>query len=903
MIPSPLKTGVEQAIGSLAEPMADLDEASRAQAPRVFAASVFVRNWCLKHPQQIAAMLAGDLPELVVDADQSAFDSSLRRRRNQAMVRLAWNECAAVVSAQQTVTELSQLADECLQSAYDWHRQAMQKRHGLARDREGKPVGFSIIALGKLGGRELNFSSDVDVIFAYGSSGSSDGEKPLDNAAYFVRLGQRIIASMADLTAEGFVFRVDLRLRPFGEKSPISHSHGSLEQYYEAHGREWERYAWVKARACAGDLAVGKQLIASLRPFVYRRYLDYGAIAAMRDMKAQIDEQVRKRGHEQNIKLGWGGIREVEFVVQVFQLVRGGSEPALQSNSLMAAMDAIERLGLHDAGQMESLRDAYWFLRRVENCWQAQRDQQSHVLPENEEPRMALAAALGLASWAELDMRLQHQRAIVHAQFAALFAHSDEEQCNEAWLNWWKDGGDDVPLPEHLQAYEKTALDLRHRVERRLQREEDQQVFAELLGVLLPSLDAGVTADRVLAVLEVLVGRSNYVALLRNNAVARRELMLLCAASDFLAREIRQFPAVLSELLDPVRLYAPDDRKTLHARLKEHLEGLPETDVEARMDVIRRTRHATTLRIAAADVSAALPIMHVSDRLSELAEEILQSALEQAVLQMRQRYPDLAEPNFAVIAYGKLGGLELSYTSDLDLVFVYDKSERDLPLDAQVFYTRLAQKMIHFLATPTGAGTAYEIDTRLRPSGQSGLLVTSLQGLADYQHNKAWTWEHQALIRARAVAGSEPLRNRFDDLRAEVLAKLRPQDELLTEVQDMREKMRAELAPKDGSFHPKQSPGGLVDIEFLTQYAVLAHAFDRPQVRWFTDVVRILEQLTQHGLLSAELADGLSRSYRQLRAVTHQHFLSGKPVLELMEGVEPQLIAEQVRAAQAELSS
>ncbi len=898
-LPDLLRPAVARAALDIEQQLDQLPPSAGEQWPRVFAASAFVRAWCVRNPDAIAAMLADQRPTIDLEVDQVQFESQLRQYRNQVMVHIAWQEIADLVTPEDTVTALSALADECLDYAVRWHQKAMQARHGQPRLRDGSPAHFSVIALGKLGGRELNFSSDVDVIFAYSGTGESDGDKPLANEQYFVRLGQRVVRCLNDHTEDGFVFRVDLRLRPFGDKSPVSHSLASLEEYYEAHGREWERYAWVKARTVAGDRGTGAKLIKTLQPFVYRRYLDFGSITALREMKAQIDEQVRKRGHEQDIKLGWGGIREVEFVVQVFQLVRGGAEPGLRSNSLMQAMAAVKKLGLHPPGDVDALRDAYWFLRRVENCWQAQRDQQSHVLPDNEEPRLALACALGYDSWQALDARLQRDRAVVHAQFSALFAHhNDDEAVGESWRAWWR--GDFEHAPAEFGV--RQLGEMRAKAERWFTRDEDCEAFGELLGLVVPQLADGDTTERVLSILEALIGRANYVTLLVDNAVARRELVQLCQRSPWLAQEMRLYPAVLAELLDTIRLYAPDERSALHQRLRDNLDSLPEDDMEARMDVIRRTRHASMLRIAAADVSAALPIMRVSDRLSELAEEILDAAMGEAVAQMRQRYPDMAEPRFAVIAYGKLGGLELSYTSDLDVVFVYDSDDHDLPLDPQVFYTRLAQKLIHFLATPTGAGTAYEIDTRLRPSGQSGLLVTSLQGLASYQRDKAWTWEHQALIRARAVVGSDSLREQFDDLRRETLALPRDGAQLLGEVRDMREKMRESLAPRDGSFHPKQSPGGMVDIEFLSQFAVLAHASRLPEVRWYTDVIRILEQLAQLELIEAADADTLAEAYRQLRAVTHQQFLTGQPQTTLLQAYEPQEIVQLVERLQARLS-
>ncbi len=887
-----LQPAVEAAESALEQPLGRLAPERRAQARRVFAASPFVRDWCLRHPEQIEAMLGGDLPPLDHGGEREAFDAALRRYRNQAMVRIAWQELAGLVSPEQTVTELSALAELSLQRAVAFHWERMRERHGEARLRDGGVAGFAVVALGKLGGRELNFSSDVDVIFAYAGAGQSDGPKPLDNEQYFVRLGQRVVASLQDRTPDGFVFRVDLRLRPFGEKSPIAHPLPALEDYYAAHGRGWERYAWVKARAVAGDLELGRQLIRTLQPFVYRRYLDYGAIAALREMKQQIDEQVRARGHEQDIKLGWGGIREVEFIVQVFQLMRGGAEPGLRSASIMQALEAIDSRELYPAERIAELREAYWFLRRLENCWQAQRDQQSHVMPNDEEPRQALACALGFDGWDALDSQLQLQRARVHAQFAELFAQPDEREPDPQWLSWWQGQGGSPPASQVAEQMEA----LRQRADKRLGAGEQHERLGELLFLLSAQFEDEAGAERVLAVLDNLVGRGNYIELLADSAVARRALVNLCGQSAWLAQEIRQYPMVLSELLDPTRLYAPLQRDMLREQLQANLAGLPVEDIEARMDVLRRVRHVAMLRIAAADVSAALPIMRVSDRLSELAEEIVGAALGEARRQMLQRYPELPELAFAVIGYGKLGGLELGYTSDLDLVFVYDAEQTDLPLDPAVFYTRLVKHLIHFLATPTGAGTAYEIDTRLRPSGRSGLLVTSLQGLERYQREQAWTWEHQALIRARPVAGSERVGEAFNRLREEILGRPRDLATLRGEVDDMREKMRGELGPRNGDFQPKQSPGGIVDIEFLVQFAVLAHCARHPQIARFTDVIRICEELGRASLVSAEDAQALAEAYRALRSLVHQHFLSGEAAPRDFDSASVQALISRLQA-------
>ncbi len=885
-LPEVLQARVQRSLAAVAAEPGALPPRVASALPRVWAASPFVADWCVAHWSRFVELagqgwLEGELQSGRIGraldgphSDVAALDRRLRTVRNAEMVRIAWRELSAAVEPRVSVEELSELADLCIAAACKFHRESLELSHGQPRDATGAVVEHLVLALGKLGGCELNFSSDVDLVFVYGEDGVTDGSNARSNAQFFGRLAQRVSGSLSSRTADGFVFRVDTRLRPFGDAGPPAASLAGMEDYYSVHGREWERYALIKARSVHGGTTLAQELFDLLGPFVYRRYLDYGAIDSLREMKAQIDAQVRSRGREQDIKLGWGGIREVEFLIQVFQLVRGGAEPALQSNSLMAAMDAVERLGLHDPEALARLREAYWFLRRVENCWQAQRDQQTHILPSQEEPRRALALGLGFADWAAFEAQLQRERAFVHAQFSSLFAEPPAAagEQYEALLTWW-DGG---PIPDLDVALQAELQEARDAAQRRIGSAQERRAYAELIAGLLPRAQAKGCALPVLRVAQALAGRSNYVALLRETPAAVNELIELCRRSPWLATELQRFPALLGELVDPEKLYAPDEREFLRDRLQHNLAALDDDDDEARLDVLRRTRHAATLRIAAADLSSALPIMRVSDRLSELAEEILHAGLEMATAQLLRRYPDYPARHFAIIAYGKLGGLELGYTSDLDLVFVYQADPRpDLPLEPAVFYTRLAQKLIHCLATPTGAGRAYEVDTRLRPSGASGLLVTPLPALAQYQAENAWTWEHQALIRARPVAGDPELAAGFVALRQKILSAPRDPEKLLLDVRDMRGKMRAELGPAAGQFDPKQSPGGITDIEFFVQYRVLQCAAAHPEILRYTDVCRLLESLAAAALISRADAEFLAESYRRLRRAVHRAFLCG----------------------------
>ncbi|SFF47979.1 glutamate-ammonia-ligase adenylyltransferase [Fontimonas thermophila] len=892
-----------------------------SELPRVLTASRFVRAALpvlIDAGEDFAdwsrSLAAGELAA-AVDAALAGVDDpalamqKLRRLRRRYMVRIAVRDLANLASLDETLGDLSDLADACLGSALRAVEQRLQARHGIPRNAAGEVIRPVVLGMGKLGGRELNFSSDIDLIFCHTDSGETDGPKVLSSDEYFARLAQETTKWLVAPTADGFVFRVDTMLRPFGSAGALSASFPALEDYYQVHGREWERYALIKARPVAGDLAAGQRLLQTLRPFVYRRYLDYNAIGALRELKRLIESEVARKGLANNIKLGAGGIREIEFIVQSFQLVRGGSVAALRDTRLRPVLRYLGENGYLDPDDAARLDAAYVFLRRLENAIQMYADQQTHTLPETDEARAALVAALGFADWPALLQRVDAVRAEVERQFARVFATAPETAASphQALVDaLWAGSvsGDaaldalcDIGFRQRPQAVLAQIESLREVRLVRAMREDAVQRLRMLLALLfaeaLTQRDPESALIRTLRVVEAVAGRSTYLTLLRESQPARAALVRLCAASPWLTDFIARAPIVLDSLLDPRSLYAPPDREELFAELRRRAEALrPPADTEQAMDLLRHYQREITLRIAAADLVEALPLVKVSDRLTWLAESIVDQALRFAWMEMQAQYGtplrrDGTAAGFAVIAYGKFGGIELGYGSDLDLVFLHDCDQLDADsvggarrIDNGTYLARLAQRLINWLSTQTAAGRAYEVDMELRPNGRSGLLVSSLSRFADYQKNEAWTWEHQALTRARWVAGSPQIGAAFDAVRRDVLMRVRDTETLRREILDMRAKMRANLDKSTSEvWDIKQGQGGLVDIEFITQYLVLRDAHKDAGIVQWSDNWRQLEALERAGSIGAADVRTLIDCYRRYRTWAHAQALQNAPLL------------------------
>jgi glutamate-ammonia-ligase adenylyltransferase len=926
-IPDVLLSAVQTATAHFAQnsgSTAELPETVAESLPTVWACSRFVAEHCAKSPGFLSELCASGLleagssvtrvrAELASASDEQALKEALRRVRNREMARIAWRDLADWATLAETLQDLSDLADLCVQAALAHVNRWHAERYGIARSAKGEAQSLVVLGLGKLGARELNFSSDIDLILAYPETGHSDGAKSLDNEEYFTRLGQRLVKLLDDVTAEGFVFRVDLRLRPFGEAGPLAMSFGAMETYYQNHGREWERYAFIKARPVAGDLKAGDKLLQTLRPFVYRRYLDYSAFESLRDMKTMIAEDVERRGLSDNIKLGPGGIREVEFVGQVFQLIRGGREPPLRERGILKVLEYLGRQGylaFREAGQ---LAQAYEFLRRVENRLQEYADQQTHDLPVDEAGRTRLAFAMGYADWASFKQALDAQRQAVHAIFQAVVFTPQvlQETAAQAQEAHWS--SDDETARGRLvelgyRDAQESALVLKRLREGPVLREQGER-SRRLLEALLPRLVQAAarqaspdeTLKRLTRVVEAIAKRSAYLALLAENPTALQQLTRVAAESVWLVDMVVRSPILLDELIDPRIFKEFPSQDSLHQELETMLAGIDAGDLEMQMDALRQFQQAAVVHVAAADLAGNAPLMKVSDFLTWTAEQVIRKALEIATKQLLKRHgrPQyiehgrLKDARFAVIGYGKLGGWELGYGSDLDLVFLHDsrageqQSNGPKVLDNVEFFTRLAQRVINILSIPTTSGVLYQVDTRLRPSGNAGLIVSSLEGFVDYQQQQAWTWEHQALLRARPVAGDESVGKAFDATRREVLARPRDREQLRHDIGVMRQRMRQEHAHSGGDFDLKLDAGGLTDIEFLVQYWVLAHAAAHPALLDWTDNIRNLEGLVGEGLVPAETGEFLADTYRDFRRRVHRLTLEGRPARVTPAEVEP----------------
>ncbi|WP_436859156.1 bifunctional [glutamate--ammonia ligase]-adenylyl-L-tyrosine phosphorylase/[glutamate--ammonia-ligase] adenylyltransferase [Citrobacter tructae] len=918
----PLSSPLQQYWHTVVERLPEnLPEATlSAQAKSVLTFSDFVQDGIIAHPEWLAELEStppqadewqryGEwLQELLATVnDEAALMHTLRLFRRRIMVRIAWAQTLSLVEDTDVLQQLSHLAETLIISARDWLYDACCREWGTPCNQEGLPQPLLILGMGKLGGGELNFSSDIDLIFAWPEHGSTQGgRRELDNAQFFTRMGQRLIKVLDQPTQDGFVYRVDMRLRPFGDSGPLVLSFAALEDYYQEQGRDWERYAMVKARIMGDtDGRYVDELRAMLRPFVFRRYIDFSVIQSLRNMKGMIAREVRRRGLKDNIKLGAGGIREIEFIVQVFQLIRGGREPSLQSRSLLPTLSAIAALHLLSESDADALRSAYLFLRRLENLLQSINDEQTQTLPGDELNRARLAWGMNLDDWQQLTDALDVHMANVRRVFNELIgddeSETQEDALSEQWRELWQDALQEDDTPEvlsHLADDDRLRVlaliaDFRKELDKRPIGPRGRQVLDHLMPHLLSDVcsrqDASVPLSRITPLLVGIVTRTTYLELLSEFPGALKHLISLCAASPMVASQLARYPLLLDELLDPNTLYQPTATDAYRDELRQYLLRVPEEDEEQQLEALRQFKQAQLLRIAAADIAGTLPVMKVSDHLTWLAEAMIDAVVQQAWLQMVARYGQpthLSEREgrgFAVVGYGKLGGWELGYSSDLDLIFLHDcpvdvMTDGDREIDGRQFYLRLAQRIMHLFSTRTSSGILYEVDARLRPSGAAGMLVTSTEAFADYQKNEAWTWEHQALVRARVVYGDPQLTSQFDTVRRDIMTLPRDGKTLQTDVREMREKMRAHLGNKHRDrFDIKADEGGITDIEFITQYLVLRYAHEKPKLTRWSDNVRILELLAQNDIMDEQEAMALTHAYTTLRDELHHLALQEQP--------------------------
>lgn len=929
---------------SAAQSLIDLTESQEQfarQLARVWACSDYAANVCLQHPALLLELyqsgqllhlcpdgfhtplnkvLAGFFPDQTDKLDEAALKKRLRLFHQQQMLRLIWRDVTHVASVRDTAAEVSALAeaamDQTLALLHQWLVLSLGKPIG---QRSGMEQHMVVLGMGKLGAGELNLSSDIDLIFAYPETGETQaaaGGKVVTNQQFFIKLGQQLIDVLDTITVDGFVFRVDMRLRPYGSEGVLACSFDAMENYYQSQGRDWERYAMIKARAVAGDIRAGSELLHRLRPFSYRRYLDFSAFESLRSMKQQINKQVRKKGMSQDIKLGAGGIREVEFVVQALQMVHGGRDKRLQQTSLYAAMDTLQAAEYLPADIVTSLRSAYSFLRDLEHKLQGFANKQTQSLPASADEQLRVAIAMAVpdlksANWNDVISVLDQHRAIVRQHFSDVIHTEDEDDdasrhaVDDAEMQslWHGDltQAQAIPLlsalkfeaPEHtwqvLTDFRKDKVFLTLPAESR-------QRFTRFMPLLLATLaqqkSPSLGFERVMKMVEAVARRTAYLVLLAENPRAMKQFVHLCTESPFVAEFLSRHPVLLDELLGTMK--QPPEKSMLQEELAQGLLRIGEDNFEEQMEYLRYFKQTHTLQVAAAQINGTMTVMKVSDYLTFTAEAVLEQVLALCwhALTRKHGYPvnsmgQHGEMDFVVVGYGKLGGIELSYLSDLDLVFLHDGTldedtvcaEGQRSINSREFYTRMAQRVITMLGTNTVSGKLYDVDMRLRPSGESGLLVSTLPAFEQYQVKEAWTWEHQALVRSRAVAGSTRMAGLFESVRAKVLATQRDPAALANDVVTMRKRMRDELTRKAGTkalqpgFAIKQGVGGIVDIEFMVQYLVLAEAHRCSDLARYSDNVRILEAAERCVLLSGQEIQQLTESYLALRATLHEFAL------------------------------
>lgn len=821
-------------------------DAQRASALRsLLLASDFALDTLCRQPALMAALDApAAAPPALPDDAEADWPQRLRRWRAAESTRLIWRDVLGRDSVEQTLAGSTWIAEQALQVALAAVEALLASRHGRVPDGAGGSQSLVVFGLGKLGGGELNFSSDVDLVYAYAGPGQSDGARSLDAESWFLRAGQRLGQLLGDVTADGFCHRVDLRLRPFGSAGRLALSFAAMEQYFQREGRDWERYAWIKARPVAGDVRAGEQLLAILRPFVYRRYLDYTALDGLREMKALITAEVQKRELADHLKLGPGGIREVEFLVQALQLIRGGREPALRQRALLPTLQALAEAGHLPEATAERLATAYRFLRRLENRVQMLADQQVHELPSDPEALLRIALGLGYVDAGGLRAALEAERAVVSEEFDRLLEARRQRQAPSALSQYWRalpDAGEREVLSEagftDAQSADAALRDFAQgpgvRTLSARGRSRLDHVLPRLLAAAAQSSAPTMALKRGLALLQAVLRRTSYLALLEEQPAALARLVDVTARSALLAERLAAHPLLLDELLESRVTSLPDEQEIASGVADLQL---PENDIEAALQLLAEYRQSCAFRIALATLGQRQSAQASARQLAVLAEVVLGACLRLVRTDLEAAHGRIDGAGFAVIGYGSIGGREFGFGSDLDLVFLHDApldavSDGARPLDASRYFARLAQKLVSLLGTVTAAGKLYEVDVRLRPDGAKGLLVSTVASFGDYQRERAWTWERQALVRARALSGDAAVCRAFEAIRRDTLCLPRDTAAMRSDVVAMRRRMRSELDRGDAArFDLKQGEGGLVDLEFLLQAEVLERAARDPSL-------------------------------------------------------------------------
>jgi glutamate-ammonia-ligase adenylyltransferase len=838
----------------------------------------------------------------VEEGEPKSLSDALRKLRRRVYVHAMVRDLTGRADLAEVCSAMTLLAEVALAAAVALHHPALAADSGEPRDESGAAQKLVIVGMGKLGGGELNVSSDIDVVFVYPEDGETDGRRMLGNREFFERLGRRVIGALHEITPEGFVFRVDTRLRPYGESGPLAVPYSALEQYLVTQGRAWERYAWLKARALTGDRH--DELYSLVTPFVFRKYLDYDAYDGLRDVHRQIAEQGKRNDYAHDVKLGPGGIREIEFIVQALQLVRGGREPGLRTRGTLAALDAIAERGLLPTDAIATLRDAYVYLRNLEHRLQYRDDRQTQMLPADAGEREALARAMGAASTADFERELATHRSAVSEQFTDLFGATKLRGANATAA--LETSTNAAPASPSLAAawgavvdteQARVALDkagyadpaglLAHLARFRAgprylqlpalsQQRVDAlvpQLLAAAAAAANEAADAQSVFHRLFGLLETVSRRSAYLALLTEHPTMLPRLAQLMGASQWAADYLTRHPILLDELIDPRVLLAEPDWEAWRAELARMQAGAA-GDAERQMDALRHFQHAQTFRLLAQDLAGTLTVERLADHLSALADIVLATTLAEAWNQMHSgNASPPSPPKFAIIGFGKLGGKELGYASDLDLVFLYDDADEA----AVERYTRLAGRIITWLTSATAAGRLYDTDLRLRPDGAKGVLTSSFAGFRRYEREQAWTWEHQALTRARFVAGDSSIGAAFEAERESILRLARDPATLSRDVVDMRRRMLAGHPNRTAQFDLNHDAGGMVDVEFSVQYLVLAHAHDHAALTRNAGNIALLGLAAELGLVPSGLAHGAANAYREYRRLQHKIRLTGAP--------------------------
>jgi glutamate-ammonia-ligase adenylyltransferase len=887
-----------------------------ASIVKVWCSSLFVTESCLRNPELLIDLVeSGDLLTVYEESSYTRklgavsieteveLMQKLRWFRRREMTRIAWRDLAGWAPLSETLVEVSWLADTCIQFALAFlYKQACEKR-GTPVLADGNPQQIVILGMGKLGAYELNYSSDIDLIFAYPENGQLSDRKETSYSEFFTRLCQSLVKVLDEITVDGFVFRTDIRLRPFGDSGPIIMTFEGMENYYQTQAREWERYAMIKARQVAGDFTAGAQLMAMLKAFVYRRYLDYGAFEELRSLKAQITQELKRKDRMDNIKLGPGGIRECEFIGQAFQLIRGGNEKTLQTRGILDVLQILGELNLLTPNDAQQLTQSYCFLRRVENHIQQYQDRQTHDLPVSDVVQQVLAYSLDYADWNSFKSQLDEVRFQVHAVFEQVFSLSRQEVNHQQSQQIWMGSTDEAELEESLKSYGfQQAVDSLAAIKEFKNSASIRRLTtkgAKVLDRLMPQLIEAMqslknpdeTLKRLLALFEAVAGRNVYLSLLAENPNALTQLLRLASASPWICDYLSLYPVLFDELLDTRSLFEPLKKEDLDTQLSVLLDAIEVQDLEQLMITLRQFKQLNLLRVAAADIMGVIPIMIVSDYLTYIAESIVGQVLKRAWLMLTEKHgfppgSDNQPKDFAIIGFGKLGGLELGYGSDLDMVFLYDcvdgnaLTDGDKPISCAQFYGRLGLKIRHILDTKMLSGVLYEVDMRLRPSGDSGLLITHINAYEDYLKNQAWTWEHQALVRGRFIAGDVRIKIIYEAIRKRVLSLPRNIELLKVEVREMRKKMRNALVSKAlMQFDLKHSKGGIADIEFIVQFGVLAQTAKNPELTTYTDNIRLLEGLQATHFISKAQSEILKVAYCTYRDYGHKQVLQGEKAM------------------------